>query len=282
MSEQSFIDFLKAFENINQSQQSFVVATLTYTIGGAPQNIGSRMIVNNQGLVWGTVGGGKIENYIIQKSILFLSETVQPDSKTKSKNPNLNIEVNLQLDIGMSCGGKIHVLLEKFNSHTNWNVAIFGAGHVGQALVSCLSNCCVQLSVIDFRDEWLNKISEQTRVKKILANSANEMSTILSKLPSNTFVVLVTMGHATDYPILECAINQFSFPYVGVMGSKIKAQKLKSELKQSLRFPPNQIEEKINSYFCPIGEDFGNNSPAEIAISISAQLLIQRQKILGW
>ncbi len=292
MSEQSFVDFLNVFQDLHQNQQSFVVVTLTKVLGGAPQNIGSRMIAGPDGLIWGTIGGGKIEKFLLEKSKEILStpynsnllSTDLTDSKIKSTVDNsvLSLEINLQKDIGMTCGGQVQVLLERFGPNMQWNIAIFGAGHVAQALHKVIRDFNAHIFAIEFRKEWLDKIENSPRLKKILVNHTNppDMSEALSALPPQSFVVLLTMGHGTDFPILKSALENYHFPYVGVMGSAIKSKKIQAEL-SSLGLTPDLLAQRQKHYFCPIGEDLGNNSPAEIAVSIAAQLLKQREMILA-
>jgi xanthine dehydrogenase accessory factor len=76
------------------------------------------------------------------------------------------------------------------------------------------------------------------------------------------------MGHSTDLPILAEILKTKSLPYLGVIGSKAKRNVIEKELAEL------GIDSK--AFICPIGEDIGSNSPSEIAISITAQLLKYR------
>jgi xanthine dehydrogenase accessory factor len=81
----------------------------------------------------------------------------------------------------------------------------------------------------------------------------------------------MTMGHSTDLPILLEILKKKRFPYLGVIGSKAKALRLKKDIEEA-GLPPS-------SFYCPIGLDIGNNHPPEIAISVAAQLIqIRDQK----
>jgi xanthine dehydrogenase accessory factor len=94
------------------------------------------------------------------------------------------------------------------------------------------------------------------------------MAAVVKKLSPNTFIASMTMGHAFDLPILLEALSLNQFPYIGVIGSESKARVLKQDLRKN-----GVSEEAITKLHCPIGEAFGNNQPAEIAISIVAQLI---------
>ena len=83
----------------------------------------------------------------------------------------------------------------------------------------------------------------------------------------------MTMGHAFDLPILTAALKLETFPYIGSIGSRAKATVLNRDLKT------NGISDSaLEKLYCPIGEEFGNNTPTEIAISIVAQLLRVRDQ----
>jgi xanthine dehydrogenase accessory factor len=69
---------------------------------------------------------------------------------------------------------------------------------------------------------------------------------------------------------------QTKFPYIGVIGSDAKAARLEKDLAEA-GLPAKRKE----LYHCPMGLSFGNNHPQEIAISIAAQLLQERDKVRG-
>jgi xanthine dehydrogenase accessory factor len=87
----------------------------------------------------------------------------------------------------------------------------------------------------------------------------------------------MTMGHATDRPILEEIFRQGrAFPFLGVIGSKAKRAVLIKELGE-VGIPPEQATE----FQCPIGLNIGTNQPGEIAVSVVAQLIQERDRWRG-
>jgi xanthine dehydrogenase accessory factor len=87
----------------------------------------------------------------------------------------------------------------------------------------------------------------------------------------------MTMGHATDRPILEAIFRQGrTFPFVGVIGSKAKRGVLLKEL-MAAGIPRDQAE----AFHCPIGLELGTNQPGEIAVSVVAQLIQVRDRWRG-
>lgn len=252
----NFEKFLSDFNFIKSKDTAFVVVTLVNSQGSAPQEIGARMIVTSTGYFSGTVGGGKLEMAATLKAQEFLS------SKMSGSH---FVEWNLQTDIKMSCGGVVSLFFEIHNPETTWNIVIFGAGHVAQELIRVLLRLECRITCVDSRQEWLSKLPKDDGLK---AEFSKDLPLFVSKLSEESFVILATMGHSTDLPILEEILRTKSFSYVGVLGSDLKAKKVRAQL-TGLKFS----NEKIQSFFCPIGENFGNNTPSEIAISVTSQLL---------
>lgn len=253
-------EFTTAFQRYRSEKKSIVVVTMTNAKGSAPQDIGARMIVGEEGLLFGTIGGGKVENHCIQFAKAMLGTSRRVEAHTW----------NLQKDIGMTCGGEVSFLFENESSQSQWNITIFGAGHVAQQLTRILLHLNCKLTVVDNRQEWLDQLPQDIKLTK---RCEKNMSVIPQQLPRNSYLVLMTMGHASDVPILNEALKQ-DFPYLGVIGSKSKRNAMEKELIQL-----GQTAENLKSFICPIGEPIGSNDPAEIAISITAQLLKVRDQL---
>jgi xanthine dehydrogenase accessory factor len=130
------------------------------------------------------------------------------------------------------------------------------------------------ITCIDHRHDWLERIPPAGHLRKLLYD---EPRTIVTELPADSFVVCMTMGHATDRPILEEIFRTGrKFPFLGVIGSKAKRAVLQKEL-SAAGIPENDAE----SFHCPIGLDIGTNQPGEIAISVVAQLIQERDRWRG-
>jgi xanthine dehydrogenase accessory factor len=255
--------FCEEFLKLKSTNTPLVVVTLVGIRGSAPQDLGAKVIITSDGLVYGTIGGGKIEAHAINfaiNDILLNAKSIQKQSHTW----------NLQKDIGMTCGGEVSMLFEKEASASSWNIALFGAGHVSQELTRALLRLDCQLTVIDNRQEWLDKLPKHNKLQTLLRT---EMKSVIKSLPSNTFIISMTMGHSYDVPILYEALKYHFFPYIGVIGSKAKRNAMSGELKSL-----GLSAEKLDKMICPIGEKIGTNEPAEIAISVISELLRVRDK----
>jgi xanthine dehydrogenase accessory factor len=255
---------LAIYEKLNEllfSNVPFVMVTLVEVIGSSPQNAGSRMLVTQEGLYEGTIGGGKVEFKAINEAKALL--------ENKSLTTSF-VEWNLKKDVGMSCGGIVKIYFEAFHSKT-WKIAVFGAGHVANALIPLLLSLDCQIQCIDPRQVWLNKLPRSHKLSLI---HTEEMASQVKHLHPQTFVLLMTMGHGTDLPILLEILRTKQFPYLGVIGSRAKAARIKKEIEEA-NLPPSCKE----AFYCPIGLDLGNNHPQEIAISVTAQLIQERDRL---
>ncbi|GAB4253424.1 MAG: xanthine dehydrogenase accessory protein XdhC [Candidatus Methylacidiphilales bacterium] len=228
--------------------------------GSAPQEPGAFMLVPLHGSPIGTVGGGKIEAAAIRHARHCLSGA-GPATET--------VVWNLQKDLGMTCGGEVTLW---FNARHRrpWHVAIFGAGHVAQALVRTLLPLDVTLWCFDPRPEWLEQLPNHPCLR---ASAESDPDTALDQLPPGTAIVSLTRGHATDLPVLAAAFRRGHFPFIGCIGSQAKASTLRRELIQS-----GLAEATVSTLVCPIGLPLGNDTPPEIALSIAAQLLQIRDR----
>lgn len=239
---------------LQRSKKTFCLATLVNIRGSAPQDQGAKIIIMPTGEIEGTVGGGKVE----AQTIRYAMEKFQ--SKVKE---NTFFETwNLQKDVGMTCGGEVSIYFEFFNSNV-WNIVVFGAGHISQKLIRILSMLNCNVSLVDNREEWIKKAEGLRNVKTLYLEN---MTDYVERLKPDDFVVIVTMGHSQDMPILKEIFSRgLSFPYLGVIGSKIKRKVI---LKELLEYGINECD-----FICPVGMPIGDNSPAEIAISVTAELL---------
>lgn len=254
----TYLQHIEKINELNRNNEDYTVVTLIDIKGSAPQNVGAKIIVNRLGLYFGTVGGGKIEKCCID----FALNLMRDKSKAVLKI------WNLQKDIGMTCGGEVSVFFEPFVQSSKFKVAVFGAGHIAQELVPMLCKLNATIYCIDSRDEWLEKIPTQLNLKKV---KIENLENYVSELSSDTYIISVTKGHASDTPVIAKAL-QSNFSFVGCIGSIAKRNVIEKELISDYGLK----EEIVKKMICPIGEKFGSNDPVEISFSIIAQLLKER------
>lgn len=253
--------FFEAQNDLLEAGTPFVAVTVVDTLGSTPQDRGAKMLVTAEGRVFGTVGGGKVEVRATSEAQALLADASAPKTRFA--------QWSLEKDIGMTCGGIVRVYFEAFNV-ARWNIVVFGAGHCAAALIELLGKLDCRITCIDPREEWLSRLPESPRLQKVLAS---DMPSEVVNLPEDAFVLLMTMGHTTDKPILIEILRTRTFPYLGVIGSNSKAKRLRSDV-----IAAGLGEEMTRAFFCPVGLDFGTNHPQEIAVSIAAQLIQVRDQ----
>jgi xanthine dehydrogenase accessory factor len=254
--------FFEALSELMAAGAPLVTVTVVDTMGSVPQDPGAKMIVTHEGLRFGTVGGGKIETKAIAEAQRMLAGEIA--EKTQFVSWNLN------KDVGMTCGGIVKLYFEAYNV-ARWNVVVFGAGHISQALTSLLVNLDCRVTCIDPRQEWIDRLPKSP---KLTAVQTTDMPSMVKTLPDDAFVVLMTMGHTTDKPILLEILRTRKFPYLGVIGSHSKAVVLRRDVAEAGL--PKEME---SAFFCPVGLEIGTNHPYEIAVSIVAQMIARRDEL---
>ncbi|HEX7419254.1 MAG TPA: xanthine dehydrogenase accessory protein XdhC [Thermoanaerobaculia bacterium] len=254
--------YFEALNELAASNVPFVSVTVVDTAGSTPQDRGSKMLVTREGRYFGTTGGGRIEVRCIDEAKKLLDDADAPKTRY--------FQWSLEKDIGMTCGGIVRVYFEAFNV-TRWNIVVFGAGHVAQSVVEILAKLDCRITCIDPREEWLSRMVDSPRLTKVCTS---DMAGEVKKIPENSFVVLMTMGHTTDAPILVEILRTRRFPYLGVIGSHSKARRLRQDVAAA-----GLPEDAQRAFYCPIGLEIGSDAPQEIAVSVAAQLLQERDRV---
>jgi len=241
---------------LRREGEPHVLVTVVAARGSTPQDTGAKMVVTPAGRLSGTVGGGRIEAAAIAYAVDLLA----------SGAPAALVTWNLQRDIGMTCGGEMQLFFEPSHG-AHWVIAIFGAGHVAQALVRVLAPMDCLILCFDSRAEWIDRLPQVPNVRTTLLK---DLPAAVATLPDKAFVLTLTQGHATDCPIL-CAALEREFPFIGAIGSKSKRAALDRDLREA-----GLAAERLVRLHCPLGLPIGTNHPQEIAISIAAELLQAR------
>jgi xanthine dehydrogenase accessory factor len=256
--------FIEKLAELSKSGTPFVSVTMVDAIGSTPQDAGTKMLVDSSGLVFGTVGGGRVENQAMDFARQMLASRDSPATKL--------VEWNLQRDVGMTCGGVVKLYFEAYN-HQAWRIVVFGAGHVAQSLIRCLLELECQVVCVDPRNDWLIRLPHSGKLTKV---ETDNMPGYVSKLRDDDFVLCMTMGHRTDRPILQEIFRRECRPaYLGVIGSQAKRKVMIRELAEA-----GIDHETAELFRCPIGLPLGQNQPGEIAISVAAELIQARDALV--
>ena len=153
-----------------------------------------------------------------------------------------------------------------------FHVAVFGAGHVGAAVVDILSNLDASLRWIDSRQQ----IFPARLPPNVTAIAAAEPVREVAAMPANTFYLVMTHSHPLDMDICSHILRRTDFAYCGLIGSLSKRRRFERLLrKQGLGAA------QLERLTCPIGiAGIEGKKPVEIALAVAAELLILRDRQL--
>ena len=255
------MDISKKIYLLKEANKRFVVATLVEISGSSPGKTGFKMIIQEDGKIFGTVGGGNLE-MLVKKDGLKMLKYSKNGLKTYNLNKNSKTQKE-KIDTGMICGGVAKIYFESFIP--KFDMYIFGGGHISQALGKILNKQKYKIIVIDNRQQFVKKELHPNADERIFADYDKFTKKFMPS--QNSYVIIVTHGHKHDYEILKNIYRRkLNLKYVGMIGSKNKVKanlkKLKSEI----------CDVDLQNLYSPIGLDIGGNTPSEIALSIAAEM----------
>ncbi len=166
-------------------------------------------------------------------------------------------------------GGKIALaadgaIYERFDDRHS-SVWLFGAGHVGRALVLALAPLPFDIVWVDERPEAFPARMPATARPLPSADAAAE----LARAPDGAMIVVMTHSHPLDLAIVHAALAAERFSYIGLIGSASKRARFTRRLREA-----GIATSTIDSLICPVGSlDISSKLPAAIAVGIAAQLL---------
>jgi xanthine dehydrogenase accessory factor len=250
------IDLLQKALSAANKNRSFAFATIVETTAkGTPRKAGAKMVVMNNGQVFGSVGGG-IDEEKIKKACL---KAIRTGSS----------ELVVCEDFGRpgepQCGGFSKIFIEPFCGVKE--LVICGAGHIALPLSAIGKIIGFKAVIIDPRPEFANK-SRFPHADEVLTGPYKKILTAKKRhLDLNSYIVIMTYGHQHDYECLKIVLRTEA-AYIGLIGSQNKKQKFLGQLKKD-----GFTKKEIERITVPTGIDIGAQTPEEIAVSIAAELV---------
>ena len=251
-----------------------VLVTIEGKRGSAPRGPGTRMLVGRGGRIGGTVGGGIGEYEAEQMAMRLLAQR-------RDARETLRLYPNGDRDIGAVCGGEIDLSFaflpcgdgtlafaerelraQKKNAGI---VYVFGGGHVAQALVPVLASADFACVVVEDRPEFADPalFSQAQDVRLIPVERLGEELDIREE----DYICVMTRGHANDTECEAFALTTDA-RYIGVIGSRRKIAVVNERL-----LARGFAQADLDRVHTPIGLPIGAQTPAEIAISIAAEMI---------
>jgi len=149
------------------------------------------------------------------------------------------------------------------------NIAVFGAGHVGTAVVSALSSLDCNIRWIDSRRKMFHQVP--TNVRNI---ESSDPALEVAAMPADSFYLVMTHSHALDFDICDRILRRRDARYCGLIGSLSKRRRFEKRYRQQ-----GMAQSMIDSLICPIGVDgISGKKPAEIAVATAAEILKLRDR----
>jgi len=147
-------------------------------------------------------------------------------------------------------------------------VVICGGGHVAQELVPVLAHIGFRCIVLDDRAEFTDKkLFPMAEEVKIVDFQNIKGSVVITE---NDYIIVVTRGHNNDFVVAEQVLRTNAC-YIGMIGSRRKIAGTNAKLLEA-----GIAQKDIDRVYTPIGIDIKAETPAEIAISIAAELIMVR------
>ena len=148
---------------------------------------------------------------------------------------------------------------------SDFNIAVFGAGHVGTAVVNALSNLDCNIRWVDSRRNFFRQIPMNVR-----AIESADPSMEVAALPPRSCYLVMTHSHAIDFDIVDRILRRDDATYCGLIGSVSKKRRFEKRYKAQ-QMPPQLLAQLI----CPIGvPGISGKKPAEIAVAAAAEVLL--------
>jgi xanthine dehydrogenase accessory factor len=238
-------------------------ATIIGRSGSIPAQVGASILVGTGGeRLAGTVGGGQIEYRVLQQCAEAIAEG-------EHRRFSYQLSDEEAGGIGMMCGGRAEVFIEVHQPAPQ--LVLVGAGHVNLEVARLAARLDYAVTVIDDRAEWAN--AENYPGARLLHLDAEQAYAQIA-WRGEDFVVIGTRDR--DLPALRAAID-LPCRYIGVVASRRKAILLVRQLSEQ----GVDVSKVLGRLCAPIGLDTGGRGPADIAVSIIAQIQQLRHGTAG-
>ncbi len=238
-----------------QASQPFAWVTITNQEGSSARHVGSSMLVTSEGKVIGTVGGAIAELQLIEQSI---------DAIKEGKPRTIKIPLPV-------CAGVITCFVNVF--HAPEQLILVGAGHVAQPISKLAKMLGFQVTVIDDRADYGTK-ERFPEADRIIVDDWDKALKEL-QIDQDTYIIILTYTGESDELALRTVIESKA-AYIGMISSESKAKGILSKLNRD-----GISDELLRKVVTPIGLDIGAETPAEIAVSTMAEIVMRRKRRTG-
>ncbi len=254
------------------TEPAIVRVTVTAVRGSSPREAGATMLVARQSQA-GTIGGGNLEWRALEQARHMLAAGSAPLLHTE--------ELRLGPDLAQCCGGVVMLSLERMPATARAQLLarraaqerepapalwIFGAGHVGKALLRLFD----ELPLFDIL--WIDSragLLPATHAAHVRTRCVPEPAELVCEAPAGAAFLVLTHDHELDFQICAAILARADAAWTGLIGSQSKAARFRSRLRRA-----GCSETAIATLQCPVGlTAIRSKLPAAIAVGIAAELL---------
>ena len=248
-----------------QRDEAVIVVSVAATKGSVPRDTGTKMYVTVS-RVFGTIGGGHLEFKAIEIA----------RNMILSSGARANHRFVLGATLGQCCGGVMNLAFDAFDEKadgleamslpaTEFQLVLFGAGHVGRAIVKILMDIPCAITWVDSREDEFPK-DIPANVKRVCTD---EPECEVYSASTGSYFLVMTHSHALDQALSERILKRDDFAYFGLIGSVSKRRQFERRLLER-----SVSQAQLARMRCPIGVDgIAGKEPATIAIAVAAELL---------
>ncbi len=232
--------------------------------GSVPRGDGTRMLVSAD-TVLGTIGGGHLE----------LQAIAQARERMRAAGEMHLQHIALGPSLGQCCGGALDLRYTPLQAvdlaawvppQPRFRLQMYGAGHVGRALVKLLADIDCRVQWIDEREAEFPPGPLPPHIERVCVEPVE--AEVAQAAPGSCFLVL-THSHDLDLAITQAILARGDFAWFGLIGSATKRARFESRLRQR-----GVDQALIARMVCPIGlPGIAGKEPAVIAVAVLAQLL---------
>lgn len=268
-----------------EAEGSCALVSVIRAEGSVPRDEGARMVVTRQGF-HGTIGGGTLEWKALAEAQRLLGKPRRVKMLTQSLGP----------DLGQCCGGRVTLAIESFDhaaraevlelaareetglftitgrlpgitesfGELRRNVLVFGAGHVGRALILALAPLPFEVTWADPRPDSFPSAMPQN-----VTGFSGDPLDLVAAAPEGALAMIMSHSHALDLSIADAALRNPRLAHVGVIGSATKRARFERRLRDA-----GVDRARVEAMICPIGiGGIRSKLPAAIAVAVAAQVI---------
>jgi len=250
-------------QEIERRGEGAAVCTVVRTRGSVPRHPGAKMLVLADGRCEGTIGGGAMESRVIADALACIHDGEPRWLRYTLVDPGAG-------DPGV-CGGEVEIFVERVEAAPT--LLVIGGGHVGRALVHLGRWLGFRVVLSDDRPEFCTP-EAAPGADEYLALPARELGRTFAFTPQ-TYILMPTRGVPVDIDALPHLLD-VPRAYLGVIGSRRRWAVAVKTLEA--RGVPRAKLERVHA---PMGLELNAETPEEIALSILAEIVLQRRHGTG-